>query len=552
MMKSFKKFSFLVRLIGTMVLTLSFASVSSAAIEMHVHSINTGGRNTVTGISDGSNGAQDINSFSSPRADNYGTTPLTPPYFDSAVQWTFDGGGNVSESPTTYGLENLITPTTITLNDDETTSGGTDITVPFTFNMFGNTVDTIRVSSNGYAMIESNVSGGLSSNSGCCSGQDMSSQGVSGDDYLIAGVWSDLYPPGTPNSIRYETLNAAPNRIFVLEFNETSQCCDSNGGNTFQLKIFEGSGPPPGTPPEAITNLQGVAGNGQVDLSWSEPVNNGPAITNYLIQYADNPGFIGETSINNGTNLTANIAGLTNFQIYYFRVYATNADGNSPVSNIVSATPIPCNSLQNNDLTPSPYTVESQSCIGITVFPGDLSIINVPDTINFPRKFIYSVAQNSFNNSDNTTGPDDVLTIANLTNLGFDVQISAQDFTSGANTIARDNLYIATTIPDNDDITDPDLLGSNINGVKYSTSYSGANDISAPFNVDKTIDPVNQAPTFTSLTGNTFNNSPLSIMTTATPHVGAFSINTNFYLNIPANPNPGTYATVFTIDLLTI
>ena len=92
--------------------------------------------------------------------------------------------------------------------------------------------------------------------------------------------------------------------------------------------------------PNAPTGLLATAGNGQVSLSWTAPVNNGgSAITDYVVEYklsSDSVWSVVADTYSNGT--TAVITGLTNGSSYDFRVSAVNSIGQSSV-NGTSANP---------------------------------------------------------------------------------------------------------------------------------------------------------------------------------------------------------------------
>lgn len=219
------------------------SGLGPSTIEVHVSSSNA--ETVATGISDGSATPRAtghyINSFNSPVSNNYsGLLPL-------ATRYSFNASNLVSETGITYNPDTLTGAATLL----STSAGspvyfddyvGPTITLPFYINIFGQTTNQIAVSSNGYIFIESNTSAGLSSDSGCCSGQNMSTQGVSGDDFLVAGIWSDLYPPGQ-GTIKTQVFGNSPNRRFVIEFNNISQCCNAGGGNSFQIKLFEATAP---------------------------------------------------------------------------------------------------------------------------------------------------------------------------------------------------------------------------------------------------------------------------------------------------------------------
>ncbi|MEM4292604.1 MAG: right-handed parallel beta-helix repeat-containing protein [Thermoplasmata archaeon] len=94
-----------------------------------------------------------------------------------------------------------------------------------------------------------------------------------------------------------------------------------------------------GEKPSAPRNLQAVAGNQTVRLSWQPPDNDGgSAITNYKVYRGTTSGnlaFLKDV----GNVLTYTDTGLTNGQTYYYQVSAVNGVGEGPRSNEVSATP---------------------------------------------------------------------------------------------------------------------------------------------------------------------------------------------------------------------
>ncbi len=73
----------------------------------------------------------------------------------------------------------------------------------------------------------------------------------------------------------------------------------------------------------------------QVTLGWAAPNDGGSPITGYTVSYTD--GTTTKNATTTGTSIT--IRGLTNGQTYSINVYATNAEGNGPVSRTINATP---------------------------------------------------------------------------------------------------------------------------------------------------------------------------------------------------------------------
>src|SRR5881396_1489610 len=137
------------------------------------------------------------------------------------------------------------------------------------------------------------------------------------------------------------------------------------------------------TPPSAPQNLEAVAGDGNVGLSWQAPASDGGSpITNYQIYRGTTSG--GGTFLATvGTVLTYSDTSVTNGQSYFYQVTATNAAGESPRSNEVSATPNPPPPPPDFDISASPNTLtihigsSGTSTITLTSvggFSGDVSL----------------------------------------------------------------------------------------------------------------------------------------------------------------------------------
>jgi hypothetical protein len=93
----------------------------------------------------------------------------------------------------------------------------------------------------------------------------------------------------------------------------------------------------PRTTPDVPTGLTATAQPGAVRLSWTAPDDGGSAITEYPIQVSTNNRTWEQADTPTGTSDI--ITGLTNGTLYYFRVGALNAAGESSSSSPVSATP---------------------------------------------------------------------------------------------------------------------------------------------------------------------------------------------------------------------
>lgn len=64
---------------------------------------------------------------------------------------------------------------------------------------------------------------------------------------------------------------------------------------------------------------------GTVTLNWNVPDDNGKAITEYQVRYANNSAFTGALSVSSGTTRSKAVSGLGNSQTWYFQVRAKNA-----------------------------------------------------------------------------------------------------------------------------------------------------------------------------------------------------------------------------------
>ena len=119
------------------------------------------------------------------------------------------------------------------------------------------------------------------------------------------------------------------------------------------------------TVPGSPTGVSGVAGNGEVTVSWTAPADDGgSAITGYAVTAS--PG--GQTCTTTGATSCV-VSGLTNGTAYTFTVVATNEAGNSLPSE-ASAPVTPSNSTP----TPKSLTLVAGFGVGDTVRNGNASL----------------------------------------------------------------------------------------------------------------------------------------------------------------------------------
>lgn len=336
------------------------------------------------------------------------------------------------------------------------------------------------------------------------------------------------------------------------------------------------------TVPEEITDLTTTPGNAEVTLNWTEPYNGGSAITGYTVQYKT----VASGAFEAGTACTgpdcqtcidatctdttagATVPSLTNWTDYKFRVFAENAEGFNTTSNIVNTIPSPCIGLKFNDDSSGTSTI-SDSCAGLTIETGGISIVNVPDSFSFPQKYSSTSSQHNFSNDDPgtaeidiTTAPNDILTITDLRDSGgFDVTITSTNFQSGANTIALENLYIATSYPDADDL-DQNLSGTEIDGVEVADGSSSTSNIVSPVHSDNVRGTVESQGDLTNLItayttdGANFDSNQdltpdiITLIDSNEARIAGISQAVNFYVNIPADQISGKYSILLTIDLI--
>jgi hypothetical protein len=111
--------------------------------------------------------------------------------------------------------------------DDEAYTGA--IPLGFTFNFFGNRYSNIYVSSNGWASFTAPTSSSLLRAAIPATGTP---------NNLIAMWWADL-DPGDSGTVTYETTGSAPNRKFILNFDNVADYAFGGTPSTFQLVLTE-------------------------------------------------------------------------------------------------------------------------------------------------------------------------------------------------------------------------------------------------------------------------------------------------------------------------
>ena len=152
------------------------------------------------------------------------TCPGTPVNLTSQLIPGLPGGTYVG-SPISYA------PLAITgsagPSGDDVVSGA--IPMPFNFSFYGNTYSNVYISTNGFMSFDA------APGSGCCSGQSLPN--TSAPNNVIALAWEDLNAQA--GGITYGTFGSAPNRVFVIDFNNVPHFGGSGGNITGQIQLFE-------------------------------------------------------------------------------------------------------------------------------------------------------------------------------------------------------------------------------------------------------------------------------------------------------------------------
>lgn len=110
-----------------------------------------------------------------------------------------------------------------------------DTPLGFDFTFFGNTYNKVHVGANGFVGFSRSIS------DGCCQGGGIPSPGDAPYNNMISIAWTDLNSGALNSDIRYETQGTAPNRKFVLQFNNVPEYWQGPGRVTAQLVLAEGS-----------------------------------------------------------------------------------------------------------------------------------------------------------------------------------------------------------------------------------------------------------------------------------------------------------------------
>lgn len=122
--------------------------------------------------------------------------------------------------------------------------GGAALTLPFSFQFYGQSYTMICVSPNGLAYFVNSGSTFCASQSqlGDFANTDLTSTAVPGDLPAIAPYWSDLsFAPAGAGAVYYQTVGTSPNRQFVIEWYNAASPTGAFSPVTFEAILNETS-----------------------------------------------------------------------------------------------------------------------------------------------------------------------------------------------------------------------------------------------------------------------------------------------------------------------
>ncbi|MGE3278525.1 MAG: fibronectin type III domain-containing protein [Candidatus Altimarinota bacterium] len=172
---------------------------------------------------------------------------------------------------------------------------------------------------------------------------DADANGGSNFDVVFQDDFSGSVSPATPRVSALKRTVSDHAQVYVSYFDGANDIVERIIVTSASFTGGPGNDCAGITPPDAIIDLGAVAGDEEVDLSWTEPADNGDAIIDYTIEYGETAGFPGNAAVfvdgvNTLTDVT--VTGLTNGTDYSFRVFAENGGGLSASSNVATATPM--------------------------------------------------------------------------------------------------------------------------------------------------------------------------------------------------------------------
>ena len=201
-----------------------------------------------------------------------------------------DAAGYTATDATTYSFIELVGPggstSALANTDDEVTA----LTLPFSFQFYGQSYTIVCASTNGLVWFVANAS--ACAESGTASNLDLTAAGPPGNPPAILPYWTDLTfeTPGA-GSLYYQTQGSAGSRKFIVEWSNAYPVATRLSPNpvTFQVVLYEstnqilfqyktvnlGSGDPAAQGAQAtvgIADAGGYTNNREIQWSYDAPV----------------------------------------------------------------------------------------------------------------------------------------------------------------------------------------------------------------------------------------------------------------------------------------
>ena len=131
--------------------------------------------------------------------------------------------------------------------------------------------------------------------------------------------------------------NAAGNNEYIVEVRATSGTSPRvlTATQTITVTVTDVGGEAPSAPSAPTISAETATG---FTVTWTEPANTGPAITDYAVQYRVSGDTAWTAASHSGTGLTVTLTGLTASTSYEVQVQATNDEGTSAWSAAATAT----------------------------------------------------------------------------------------------------------------------------------------------------------------------------------------------------------------------
>ena len=259
---------------------------------------------------------------------------------DAGSSWTvFADGTGTAITATVTGLTNgQAYSFRVSATNSEGDSDASDVVT-------GTPVTTVPDAPTGLAAVPANTRVGLTWTA-------PDSGGATITDYIIeysadAGSSWTVFADGTGTAITATVTGLTNGQAYSFRVSATNSEGDSDASDVV-------TGTPVTTVPDAPTGLAAVPANTRVGLTWTAPDSGGATITDYIIEYSADAGSSWTVFADGtGTAITATVTGLTNGQAYSFRVSATNSEGDSDASDVVTGTPVTTAPDKPTGLTPT-------------------------------------------------------------------------------------------------------------------------------------------------------------------------------------------------------